>query len=577
MANEKIIIVLFISLLIGIGLGSAVADRDVLIGSSNVKEINDLTDVDTTGVAVNKILKYNGTMWAIADDESGGEGSSLWSRDGTTLYTLNDNDKVQLNDTLSFDNDYNFSIQSYNGNWLELSINDGSSRYLYLNNEGSGYLGLQCELFELNHPTATILLDSDEVAGSGMTGVNFATVNEYWLISNENAYDNDFLIRDSDATLDCIFIENDNGNVTISQGLNITEHCRANAFHGDGGNLTNISAADGYAGDEGHPHNQDLNSTSAVTFATVNTGQGNNDLYDMNQNVKTTNNVLFMDIRADDDLTVDDDATVKSSLAVWNDCSIGQPDNRAELSVDGEIWVEEESEDIAIGEGSGLLMFYKSATGSYFKSVVYAEEAISEYAPMYKYAKNYEWYLGDTKGATDLEMVLDNSGGKNIGFLGVGVDDPETRIMIPESEDEAGTGTAYDWAVYSDNRKKDWINELPENKVIQFCENVGIQMYNPINVTRDEYNNLIFGDTDTSKVNVGISAQNLYNYVENAFGAKYANSVVNKPVDEDKSLWTVSYRNVNLIFDRMVQINHDRLTNMENWLMQYGYDPTEEY
>tara|TARA_R110001592_G_scaffold107911_1_gene301833 strand:+ start:1240 stop:1920 length:681 start_codon:yes stop_codon:yes gene_type:complete len=38
---------------------------------------------------------------------------------------------------------------------------------------------------------------------------------------------------------------------------------------------------------------QNVKTTSAVTFTTVNTGQGANELYDMNQNVKVQNNVAF--------------------------------------------------------------------------------------------------------------------------------------------------------------------------------------------------------------------------------------------------------------------------------------------
>ena len=38
--------------------------------------LNDLTDVNTTGVANNKILKYNGSSWVIADDQSGSGGST---------------------------------------------------------------------------------------------------------------------------------------------------------------------------------------------------------------------------------------------------------------------------------------------------------------------------------------------------------------------------------------------------------------------------------------------------------------------------------------------------------------------
>ena len=63
-------------------------------------QLNGLTDVDTTGVANNKILKYNGTSskWEIADDASSGGGSlgdlsvtgSTMSSSGTTI-TLDDN------------------------------------------------------------------------------------------------------------------------------------------------------------------------------------------------------------------------------------------------------------------------------------------------------------------------------------------------------------------------------------------------------------------------------------------------------------------------------------------------------
>ena len=44
---------------------------------------------------------------------------------------------------------------------------------------------------------------------------------------------------------------------------------------------------------------QDVYAESAVVFTTVNTGQGANELYDMNQNVLTTSDVTFNDFRAD--------------------------------------------------------------------------------------------------------------------------------------------------------------------------------------------------------------------------------------------------------------------------------------
>lgn len=49
---------------------------------------------------------------------------------------------------------------------------------------------------------------------------------------------------------------------------------------------------------------QDLNTTDAVTFATVNTGQGNNELYAMNQAVRTTDTPTFAGITSTDELNV---------------------------------------------------------------------------------------------------------------------------------------------------------------------------------------------------------------------------------------------------------------------------------
>lgn len=44
---------------------------------------------------------------------------------------------------------------------------------------------------------------------------------------------------------------------------------------------------------DANPFNQDLNTTDAVIFTTVDTGQGANELYAMNQNVKTTDSPTF--------------------------------------------------------------------------------------------------------------------------------------------------------------------------------------------------------------------------------------------------------------------------------------------
>jgi len=59
-----------------------------------VTALNDLSDVDTSGLSNNKILKYNGSSWVIADDASGGGGA-----DGNTTYSqavVSDSSNVKL-------------------------------------------------------------------------------------------------------------------------------------------------------------------------------------------------------------------------------------------------------------------------------------------------------------------------------------------------------------------------------------------------------------------------------------------------------------------------------------------------
>ena len=49
---------------------------------SDVSELNDLSDVDTTGAANTKILKHNGTKWVVAND--GGSVQSDWAQSNTS-------------------------------------------------------------------------------------------------------------------------------------------------------------------------------------------------------------------------------------------------------------------------------------------------------------------------------------------------------------------------------------------------------------------------------------------------------------------------------------------------------------
>ena len=65
----------------------------------------------------------------------------------------------------------------------------------------------------------------------------------------------------------------------------------------DSDNMTGVATLDtGQGANELYDMDQNVLTTSAVTFATVNTGQGANELYDMDQNVLTTSDVTFNDI-----------------------------------------------------------------------------------------------------------------------------------------------------------------------------------------------------------------------------------------------------------------------------------------
>ena len=65
-------------------------------------------------------------------------------------------------------------------------------------------------------------------------------------------------------------------------------------------NVAITSTTAGYLADL----NQKVSTTSAVTFATVNTGQGATEVHLMNQNVRTTDDVTFNDVTVSGDLTV---------------------------------------------------------------------------------------------------------------------------------------------------------------------------------------------------------------------------------------------------------------------------------
>ena len=103
--------------------------------------------------------------------------------------------------------------------------------------------------------------------------------------------------------------------------------------------VTFASVNTGQGVNELYAMNQDVKTTDAVTFATVNTGQGANELYDMNQDVKTTDAVTFATVNTgqganelyDMNQNVKSDSSVTfDALTVTNDTIIN-----GDLTVNG--------------------------------------------------------------------------------------------------------------------------------------------------------------------------------------------------------------------------------------------------
>ncbi|MFA5136738.1 MAG: tail fiber domain-containing protein [Patescibacteria group bacterium] len=87
------------------------------------------------------------------------------------------------------------------------------------------------------------------------------------------------------------------GTVTFNGALSgATSFTTSGTVTASGGNSGNWNTAYSHVSSNGSSHtfiNQNVTTTGAPTFATVNTGQGANELYDMNQNVLTTSSPTF--------------------------------------------------------------------------------------------------------------------------------------------------------------------------------------------------------------------------------------------------------------------------------------------
>jgi len=94
------------------------------------------------------------------------------------------------------------------------------------------------------------------------------------------------------------------GDIIAGEDAEITDSVKAGGAVVATGNIVAAKLNTGQGDNELYDMDQNVQTTDAVDFATVNTGQGDNDLYDMDQDVLTTSDVIFDSLSLTDDLTV---------------------------------------------------------------------------------------------------------------------------------------------------------------------------------------------------------------------------------------------------------------------------------
>ncbi len=181
----------------------------------------------------------------------------------------------------------------------------------------------------------------------------------------------------------------------------------------------------------GHSHtpagnifDQDLNTTNAPTFVTVDTGQGANELFDMDQNVQTTDDVTFNEV-----------------------------DTTGNVNIDGTLYVETP----AISGREVLALFNVSDGGNDHFGIGQGTSASNEFAPVFYGYKDSDDtpYSMSFRGMVDAANDAPGTGYQNFGIIsieGMRTDNPtdpnngiwgqiQNRILLSVSNGPSATRT----------------------------------------------------------------------------------------------------------------------------------------
>jgi hypothetical protein len=230
----------------------------------------------------------------------------------------------------------------------------------------------------------------------------------------------------------------------------------------------------------------------------------------------------------------------------------------------------------ASGEASSTLGFYTKASGYYsiaagFRNVAntFGSLVIGQYNDTSKYHGNNSynnWYnddpvfvIGNGSGSTRSNALTVIKNGR-VGLQTV--INPAYALELPNNSNiGVGQARAYAWATYSDGRAKSeqtmlsyGLNEIMNLEPAEYihhstlCDNNGIKILNE------------------GKHDIGLIAQQVYNIIPEA---------VNKPENEDKELWSISYDKlipvlVNAIKEQQQQIESykSRLQSLQEEVAQ---------
>ena len=146
--------------------------------------------------------------------------------------------------------------------------------------------------------------------------------------------------------------------------------------------LTGTTLDTGQGPNELYDMNQNVLTTSAVTFVTVDTGQGANELYPMDQGVTSTDDVVFNSVDLSGPLpiafngtAIEPDAllypTTEASYVIWTDNSTGTPAYYAKNGSTGQIQfsgavfstvIQSCADSLPFSQPSGGMLFIKGGT-----------------------------------------------------------------------------------------------------------------------------------------------------------------------------------------------------------------------